>query len=158
MVIFGAHTSNSLARSLARSLPRSVPLSSSLPPSLTSPQLNSTQRNTTHHTSAAHLIVHAFHHSPTYLLVHSFLRSKIRSLTQLFTLSRNDPIIHSFPHSFKYSRIIQLFIHSPNTIKANIFFIHCYYVYYRWRLIDKYLAAVLPPHHCLLWGEPPVSD
>ena len=107
-----------------------------------------------------HLIVHAFHHSPTDLLVHSSPRSKIHSLTQLFTPSRNNPIIHSLPYSFKYSRIIHFSIHSPNKkfIKANIFFIHCDYVYYRWRLIDKCLASVRPPHRCLLWGEPPVSD
>ena len=61
-----------------------------------------------------HLIVHAFDHSPTDLLVHSFPRSKIHSLTQLFTPSRNNPIIHSLPYSFKYSRIIHFFIHSPN--------------------------------------------
>ena len=41
---------------------------------------------------------------------------------------------------------------------ASTFFIHCDYVYYRWRLIDKCLASVRPLHHCLLWGEPPVSD
>ena len=61
-----------------------------------------------------HLIVHAFHHSPTDLLVLSFPRSKIHSLTQLFTPSRNNPIIHSLSYSFKYSRIIHFFIHSPN--------------------------------------------
>ena len=107
-----------------------------------------------------HLIVHAFHHSPTDLLVHSSPRPKIHSLTQLFIPSRNNPIIHSLPYSFKYARIIHFSIHSPNNklIKANIFFIHCDYVYYKWRLIDKCLASVRPPQHCLLWGEPPVSD
>ena len=180
MVIFGDHTSKSLAHSLSPSH------------SLTSPHLISTQRQRNSinhsiwlftysltywfrsslinsHTSSfshnfthplPHLIVHAFHHTPTDLLVHSSTRSKIHSLTQLFTPSRNNPIIHSLPYSFKYSRIMHFSIHSPNNkfIKANIFFIHCDYVYYRWRLIDKCLASVHPPQHCLLWGEPPVSD
>ena len=185
MVIFGDHTSKSLARSFSPSH------------SLTSPHLISTQRqrnatqsiiqsdyslihkhidlglNSLIHTllhflihshNFTHplplLIVHAFHHSPTDLLVPSSPRSKIHSLTQLFTPSRNNPIIHSLLYSFKYSRIIHFSIHSPNNkfIKVNIFFIHCDYVYYRWRLIDKCLASVRPPHHCLLWGEPPISD
>ena len=47
-----------------------------------------------------HLIVHAFHHSPTDLF--------------LFKLSRNNPIIHLLPYSFKYSRVIHFFKHSPN--------------------------------------------
>ena len=155
MIIFGDHTSKSLACSLALSLPLTH---------VTSPQFNatSTQRNSINHSIRlfAYSLTYWFRSSRISSLTHSSPRSKIHSLTQLFTPSRNNPIIHSLPYSFKYSRIIHFSIHSPNNkfIKANIFFIHCDHVYYIWRLIDKCLASVRPPHHCLLWGEPPVSD
>ena len=114
VVTFVAHTSNSLARSL----PPSVPLSlldyshihsrinlglHSLIHTLLRSLIHS--HNCTH--LLAHLIVHAFHHSPIDLLVHSFLRSKIPSLTQLFTPSRNNPIIHSLPP------LVLVFTHYP---------------------------------------------
>ena len=153
VVIFGAHTSNSLALSLPLSLCPSLPHSHTH--SLTLPHLNSTQCNSTQLNSTQ-----SVHLSPTDLVVHSFLCSKFaRSLNYSHLHVITQSFTHS-PHLFKYSHIIQLFIHSPNDlfIKANIFLIHCDYVYYRWCLIDKCLASVRPPHHCLLWGEPPVSD
>ena len=140
VVIFGARTSHSLARSLsppsASPLPSPHLTSTQLNAIHLNQSINQSDYSHIHsrinlglhsliHTllhslihshnftpPLPHLIVPAFQYSPTDSPIHSFAQKFARS--QLFTPSRNNPIIHSLPHSFKYSHIIQLFLHSPN--------------------------------------------
>ena len=117
MVIFGAHTLNSLARALPPSAPLSLPDYSHIHSRITlglQSLIHTLLRSLIHSHNCthplAHLIVHAFHHSPTDLLFHSFLRSKIRSFTQLFTqlfptlvlIFTHYPIIHTFTKQLIY--------------------------------------------------------
>ena len=118
VVIFGAHTSHSLAHSLPPPSP-SVPFS----PSLTSPNPNSTRRNSINQSinQSDYLHIHSRINLGLHSLIHTLLHSLIHSHNFTHPLAhlivhapRNNAIIHSLPHSFNYSHIIQLFLHSPN--------------------------------------------